>query len=282
MIKLMIDGKQITAKEGQTILEAALDAGIYIPNLCYHPDIKPIGGCRLCIVEIDKMRGFPISCYIKAADGMIVRTDTKKLQQLRQNLIWLILSEYPEDIPLSSQLKKVVDYIGVENILYQYAVQPKELPIFSDDPLFIRDLNRCILCGRCVRICQEVRGVGAIGLINRGFKTYIGTGHSSSLKENECKFCRACVEVCPSGALVDKEQWSKENREKVLVPCKSNCPAGTDIPRYVRLIAGGRYQDSIEVIRQKFPFPHTLGLVCHHPCEEGCSRTDVNEPISIR
>jgi len=282
MIKLAIDGKQITAKEGQTILEAALDAGIYIPNLCYHPDIKPIGGCRLCIVEVDKMRGFPVSCCTKAVDGMVVKTDTKKLQQLRQNLIWLILSEYPEDIPLSSQLKKVVDYIGVENILYQYAAQPRDLPIFSDDPLFIRDLNRCILCGRCVSICQEVRGVGAIGLINRGFETYIGTGHASSLKDNDCKFCRACVEVCPSGALADKEEWSEENREEVLIPCKANCPAGTDIPRYVRLIAEGRFQDSIEVIRQKFPFPHTLGLVCHHPCEEGCSRTDVNEPISIR
>jgi len=282
MIKLTIDGKEILAKDGQTILEAAIENGIYIPNLCYHPDLKPIGGCRLCIVEINKIRGFPISCHTKVAEGMIVKTDTKKLQQLRQNLVWLILSEYPKDIPLSSQLKKVVDYIGVENILYKYTYKPRNLPIFSDDPLFIRDLNRCILCGRCVQICQDIRGVGAIGLIKRGIESYVGTGHNSSLKDNECKFCRACVEVCPSGALVDKKEWNEKNREIILIPCKSNCPAGTDIPRYVKLIAEGRYQDSIEVIREKFPFPHTLGLVCHHPCEEGCSRTDVNEPISIR
>lgn len=282
MIKLTIDGKEINAKEEQTVLEAAIENNLYIPNLCYHPDIKPIGGCRLCIVEINGMRGFPISCHTKVTEGMIVKTDTKKLQKLRQNLIWLILSEYPKDIPFSSQLKKVVDYIGVENILFKYVSKTKNLPIFSDNPLFIRDLNRCILCGRCVRICQEVRGVGAIGLINRGIDTYVGTGYTNSLKENECKFCRACVEVCPSGALVDKEEWNEKNREEILIPCKSNCPAGTDIPRYVRLISEGRYQDSVEVIREKFPFPHTLGLVCHHPCEEGCSRTDLNEPISIR
>jgi len=282
MIKLTVDGKKITAKEGQTVLEAAIENGIYIPNLCYHPNLNPIGGCRLCIVEINGMRGFPISCYTEVAQGMVVKTNTKKLQQLRQNLVWLILSNYPKDIPLSTQLKKIVDYIGVENILFRYVSKHRDLPIFSDDPLFIRDLNRCILCGRCVRICQEVRGVGAIGLINRGIETFVGTGDNSSLKDNECKFCRACVEVCPSGALTDKEEIKDEERDEKLLPCKTNCPAGTDIPHYVRLIAEGRIQDSIEVIRQKFPFPHTLGLVCHHPCEDGCSRSEINEPISIR
>jgi len=282
MINLKIDGKNVSAKDRQTVLEAAIENGIYIPNLCYHPDLSPIGGCRLCIVEINGTRGFPISCHTKATEGMVVKTDAKKLQQLRKNLIWLILSEYPKDIPLSSQLKKVVDYIGVNNILHRYVSHPKALPIFSDDPLFIRDLNRCILCGRCVKICQEVRGVGAIGLINRGVETFVGTGYTSSLKDNDCKFCRACVEVCPSGALVDKEEWNEKNRERVLLPCKSNCPASVDIPLYVKLVAEGRFQDAIEVIREKLPFPHTLGLVCHHPCEEGCSRSDINEPISIR
>jgi len=282
MINITIDDKKIIAKEDKTVLEAALDAGIYIPNLCYHPNLKPIGSCRLCIVEIDGMKGYPISCYMKATEGMVIRTNTSKLQELRKNLIWLILSNYPKDIPPSSQLKKVVDYVGVNNVLSSYALQAKKLPIFSEDPLFIRDLDKCILCGRCVQICQEVRGVGAIGLVNRSIDTIVSTSEAASLKDAGCKFCRACVEVCPSGALVDKEEWDEENREKVLLPCKNNCPAGTDIPRYVRLIAEGRYQDSVEVIRQKFPFPHTLGLVCNHPCEDDCSRIDVNEPISIR
>ncbi len=282
MIKLTIDGKKISAEEGKTVLEIATNAGIYIPNLCYHPDIPPIGACRLCVVEIDGMKGFPTSCTTKVSDGMVVHTSKKKLQELRKNLVWLILSNYPKDLPKSSQLKKVVDYVGVNNILSGYVPNPRGLPIFSDDPLFTRDINRCILCGRCVRMCQEIRGVGAIGLIGRGMDTIVGTSYDSSMKDAGCKFCRACVEVCPSGALTDKKPADEKDREKTLIPCKSNCPAGTDIPRYVKLIAEGRFQDSIEVIRQKLPFPLVLGLVCHHPCEEACSRCDINEPISIR
>lgn len=282
MINITIDGKKISAKDNSTVLEAALDAGIYIPNLCYHPNLKPIGSCRLCIVEIDGQRGYPISCHIKASDGMNIRTNTEKLQNLRKNLIWLILSNYPKDIPPNTQLKKVVEYVGVNNVLSSYAPKGKNLPILSDNPLFIRDFDRCILCGRCVQICQEVRGVGTIGLINRGIDTIVGTSNDVNLKDAGCKFCRACVEVCPSGALVDKKEYNEENREAVLIPCKDGCPAHTDIPRYVKLIAEGRYQDSVEVIRQKFPFPHVLGLVCNHPCEGGCSRTDINAAISIR
>lgn len=284
MIELTIDGKKIKAKEGQTVLEAATDNKIYIPNLCYHPNLKPIAACRLCIVEIEKMRGFPTSCTTKVSDGMIVKTNTTELQKLRKNLIWLILSNYPKEIPTSSDLKKVVDYVGVNDILKNYTPKETNLPIYSDEPLFTRDLDKCILCGRCVRMCQEVRGVGAIGLINRGIDTFVGTTKDSELKDSGCKFCRACVEVCPSGALTDKEKEDAEekNREEKLIPCKHGCPAHTDIPRYVRYIAEGRHSDSLAVIRSKFPFPYSLGLVCNHPCEEECSRTEINEAISIR
>ena len=282
MIKLTIDGKEINAKEGQTVLEAATDNGIYIPNLCYHPNLKPIAACRLCVVEIEKMRGFPTSCTTKVSEGMIVKTNTSELQKLRKNLIWLILSNYPKDISPSSDLKKIVDYVGVNEILSNYTPKERNLPIYSEDPLFIRDLDKCILCGRCVRMCQEVRGVGAIGLINRGIETFVGTTKDSELKDAGCKFCRACVEVCPSGALVDKEEAEEKTREEKLIPCKHGCPAKTDIPRYVRYIAEGRYQDSLSVIRSKFPFPYSLGLVCNHPCEDECSRTEINKAISIR
>lgn len=282
MIEITINGKHIQAKDGQTILQVATENDIYIPNLCYHPNITPLGSCRLCVVEIERVRGYPIACATKVSNGMVIKTDTTKLQQLRRNIIWLILSNYPKEIPVSSQLKKVVEYVGVNNILSNFVPKSRDLPLFSDDPLFIRDLDRCILCGRCVQICQEIRGVGAIGLINRGIDTIVDTGVGGSLEDNGCRFCRACVEVCPSGALRDKEDWDEKTREKVLLPCKNKCPAGTDIPRYVKLIAEGRFQDSIEIIRQKLPFPHTLGLVCHHPCEDGCSRSEINEPISIR
>ena len=130
----------------------------------------------------------------------------------------------------------------MNDILKNYTPKESTLPIHSKDPLFIRDLDKCILCGRCVRMCQEVRGVGAIGLINRGIETFVGTTKDSNLKDSGCRFCRACVEVCPSGALTDKEKEEEKTREEKLIPCKHGCPAKTDIPRYVRYIAEGRYQ----------------------------------------
>jgi len=186
MIRLNIDGEEIKTEEGKTVLEAALQAGIYIPNLCYHPDIPPIGSCRLCIVEIEGMKEFPTACTTMVKEGMVVRTNTAKLQQLRRTIIWLILSEHPAELDKSSQLEKVVEWTGVEEMLPGYIPRPKNLPIISDEPLFIRDLNRCILCGRCVRMCQQVRAVGAIGFVNRGINTLVGTSYDLPMKEANC------------------------------------------------------------------------------------------------
>ncbi|MHC4159350.1 MAG: 2Fe-2S iron-sulfur cluster-binding protein, partial [Planctomycetota bacterium] len=282
MIKLTVDNKVIETEEGKTVLEAALQAGIYVPNLCYHPDIPPIGSCRLCLVDVDGVDGFPPACITLAKEGMVVNTNTRKIQEYRKNIVWLILSEHPADISKSSQLKKVVEYIGVKELLSLYTTHSRNLPILSDDPLFIRDLNRCILCGRCVRMCQEVRGVGAIGFINRGINTIVSTSSNSSMIEADCRFCGACVEVCPTGALTDKETCDEKERAATLLPCQNTCPAGVDIPRYIRLIAEGKFQDAVEVIREKVPFPHVLGCVCDHWCETECRRNELNDPLAIR
>ena len=282
MIRLNINGKEIETEAGKTVLEAALQAGIYIPNLCYHPDTSPTGACRLCIVEIDGIDVFPTACTMIAKEGMVVHTNTEEIQEYRENIVWLILSEYPAQLNESSQLKKVVEYIGVKKLLSHYTPHSKNLPILSDEPFFVRDLNRCILCGRCVRMCQEVRGVGVIGFINRGINTIVSTGGDSSMKDADCRFCGACVEVCPAGALTDKEAYNDKDREEKLLPCLNTCPAGVDIPRYVRLIAEGRFQDAVEVIREKVPFPHVLGCVCNHLCEEACRRNELNDSIAIR
>ena len=282
MINLTINNTKVKVEEGRTVLEVALNAGIYIPNLCYHPDIPPIGACRLCIVEIDGMRGFPTSCTTRVREGMVIHTNTPRVQELRKNIIWFILSEHPERIDKSSQLKKVVDWVGIKNPLSGYVPHLRNLPIITNEPLFIKDFDRCILCGRCISMCQGIRNVGAIGFINRGINTIIGTNCNLAMEEAGCKFCTACVEVCPSGALVDKNKFEEKDREKTILPCKYACPAGIDIPRYVRLIAEGRFQDSLEVIRETVPFPYVLGCVCHRPCEEVCRRGEVNETMSIR
>jgi NADPH-dependent glutamate synthase beta subunit-like oxidoreductase/NAD-dependent dihydropyrimidine dehydrogenase PreA subunit len=230
------------------------------------------------------MRGFPPACTTRVSDGMNVQTNTEELKKFRKNILWLTLSEYPEEMIESTQMKKVADWIGAEDILSDFKKKPADLPIMKDDPLFIRDMNRCILCGRCVRMCREKRGIGAIGLVNRGINTIVGTNFDVPMTESGCKFCEACVEVCPSGALVDKVNFEGEGRDRegTIVPCRYGCPAHVDIPRYARLTGQGRFQDAIEVIRSKLPFAHVLGTVCEHPCETDCRRGNVNQPISIR
>ncbi len=305
MISLNIDNKEIKAEEGKTVLEAALDAGIYIPNLCYHPDIEPTGACRLCVVEIEGMRGVHASCHTKVREGMVVKSNTEKIKNYRANNVWLLLSEYKGNMDENSQMKKVIDCIGIKEPLSNFIQDEKRFPISDDEPLFVRDPNLCILCERCIRMCQNIRGVGVIGLLNRGIDTYIDTPDNLPLLDSSCKFCTACVEVCPSGALMDKKKYeekkkreteekakaeaekkakkqTEEQREKDIVPCIHGCPAGVNIPLYVKLTSEGKFQDAYNVIRAKFPFPHVLGLVCFHPCETECKRTEINEAISIR
>ena len=283
-MKITIDNKEIEAKEGQTILQAATDAGVYIPNLCYHPDLPPIGSCRLCIVKVDKMRGYPTSCTVTVKDGMVVHNDIPEVQDLRKNTLWLIMSEFPTDsLDKSTQLAKVADWIGAKDLLPGYVRVSRELPIVTNEALFDRDFNKCILCGRCVKICQDVRKTGVVGLVGRGIGTTVDTGyHNQPLDESGCKFCRACVEVCPSGALTDKKSFKEEEKEAVLIPCKEACPGHINIPLYVRLTSEKRFQEAVEVIREKAPFPYTLGCICDHPCEGECFRGDINDPIAIR
>ena len=310
-VTLIINDQEVKAKEGMTILEAAKEAGIYIPTLCYHPYLSPYGGCRLCVVEIEKMRGFPTSCTTPADDGMVVQTNTPQLQELRRGVLELVLSEHPHacltcwrrerccsfDICLRSvdvtercvtcpkngqcELQQIVDYIGIEEVTLPYTY--KELPI-QKEPLIRRDYNLCILCGRCVGACQEARGIGAIAFTYRGSQALVGTAFDLPLQESGCRFCGACVEVCPTGALMDKDAvWQPWlDREAVVVPCHYACPAGINVPLYVNLTGEGKYQEALAIIREKVPFPGVLGRVCIHPCEEACRRGKLNTPISIR
>ena len=262
-ITLTIDEQQVEVKAGGTVLEAIKEADIYIPTLCYHPSLTPYGGCRLCVVEIEKMRGFPTSCTTPAADGMVVKTNTPQLQEFRRGVLELILTEHPHeclicdrrdrcqpsDICLRNvavtercvtcakngrcELQEVVDYIGIEEIQLPYTY--KGLPVHSEAPFFDRDYNLCILCGRCVRVCQEVRGAGTIALTYRGSQALVGTAFDQPLMEAGCQFCGACVDVCPTGALMErKRKWEGAVAEREVITTCPYCGVGCQFELQVK------------------------------------------------
>lgn len=206
-IRLIIDGKHVTARLGMTVLEVAQEADIYIPTLCYDPDLEPHGGCRLCIVEIEGMRGLPTACTTPAANGMVVKTSTPEINQVRLNTVELILADHPMDCLTCvknqrCELQKVAAYLGItERRLRRTAT---ERLVDTSNPFFTLDHNYCIRCQRCARTCAEITGVNAIEIINRGYDNKISTFGDKPLIESICQSCGECVVRCPVAALVPK------------------------------------------------------------------------------
>ncbi len=312
MVTLTIDSKQVRANERMTVLEAARGVGIYIPTLCYHPSLRSDGSCGLCLVEIEGSQDFPLACVTLVTEGMIVYTGTPEVILRQRDALKHILAKHPcacltcwrrhrcqpFDICLRSvavtercvtcprhgtcELEMVTDYVGLgeEELSYTY----RNLPVYTDNPLFDRDYNLCISCSRCVRMCEEGRGIGAITMVEGDGERLPAPAKGETLIESACKFCSACVEVCPTGALMDtaRKRQPQLDREAVVVPCHYACPAGIDAPLYVYLIGEGKFAEALAVNREKVPFPRVLGRVCIHPCEEACRRGKLNEPISIK
>jgi formate dehydrogenase (NADP+) beta subunit len=266
---------------------------------------KRLEGCQLCLVEIEGRKGFFRSCDEPVNEGIVIHTDTEQLRQIRSDNLAKILFKHPHtclvcpqregcdtlscslDVPKNErccqkfsncELRKVAEYIGIKPDLSRYI--PANLPVVEQEPLFKWDYNLCINCLRCVRVCEEVRGVKALGYALVENEVKVGS-IDPTLKESGCKFCGACVEVCPTGALSDKEMSGGE-RESSFVPCKNACPAEIDIPKYVNLIAQRRFGDALAVIREKIPFPGVICRVCPHPCEDVCRRKYINEAVNIK
>ena len=162
-VKINIDGQDVKAQAGKSVLEAALDAGIYIPHLCHHPDLSPIGACRLCIVEIEGVEGLPNSCLTPVSDGMTVRTKTEKIDQRRRLAMELILAGHPQDCEschkyLNCEVQSLKQYLISKEL--RVRLRTKLLPINKSNPLFLLEPDKCVVCGRCVRACHELRAVG--------------------------------------------------------------------------------------------------------------------------
>lgn len=229
-INLTVDGKKISVPKGVTVLEAALGAGITIPTLCYDPDLKPSGACRLCVVEIEGVRGIVSSCTTPAADGMVVHTETAKVNRARRAALELIFVNHRGDCltcqkNLHCELQKVAQYLGLkQETVDKLRRDSRIIPVDTSHPAFDRDHNKCILCGRCVQACQEIAMTGAIDLAYRGYETKVSTFGDKPMLDSICVSCGECISRCPTGALVPKHYVLPTHHVKTICPyCGVGC-----------------------------------------------------------
>jgi len=287
-LPITIDGKAISAKPGHTILEAALKNGVYIPHLCGHESLAPAGACAMCAVGIKGYEGVVLACSTKVLAGMEIDTRDEMAEKIRKLSSDLLFKTHPSDCTScpkygKCQLQTISQYVGDTG----RKLRESKLLIAADEsnPVIMHEMYRCILCGRCVRVCAEVRGVGAIRFEKvKGRMRVVVDG--DTLTDADCRYCSACVDVCPTGSIREHDaiagKTEGKSRDAALVPCRDACPAHIDVPRYIRHISLGENEAAASVISEKVPFPYVLGYVCTHPCETDCKRGSVNSPVSIR
>ena len=230
-IEFKINGLSVTADSGMTILDAALRKGIYIPHLCHHRQLEPIGACRLCLVEIQgEWKKTVISCKTLVKEGMVVLTETPEIQKIRQINVELIVADHDTDCLNCFQntkcaLQRVADHVGMDKKRLDRLKKPdKLLPIDDSNPFFTFNPNRCVLCGICVRTCDEIQNIQAIDFVHRGLGTKVaGFGDRPRLESN-CESCGECIVRCPVGALTEKDAVRPTHQVKTICAfCGCGC-----------------------------------------------------------
>jgi predicted molibdopterin-dependent oxidoreductase YjgC len=210
MIAIKIDDQDIIAQKGTTILETALSNKIYIPYLCYHPDLKPAGTCRICLVELDNGQLVP-SCRTPLIEGMVIRTKSSEIDKVRRPIVEMLIANHHMDCRNCAkkgrcELQRIMAYMKIDKkrIKQRLRLPKKELPPDVSNPFFERNPNKCVLCGICVRTCHEIQKINAIDLVGRGYTTKIAAFGNKLIAESRCESCGECVIRCPVGALVSK------------------------------------------------------------------------------
>lgn len=230
MTKLTINDIRVEAPEGITVLRAAEMAGITIPTLCDHPDLTPYGGCRLCIIEVQGYRLPMTACTLPVGEGMVVKTESPRLAGSRRTILELLLSNYHDagclpDNGGETQLMHWVKHYGLD--VSKYMSKTPRYPVDSDpNPFVFVDLNKCILCTRCVRACAEVQGRFVWGQAQRGFDTHIVAGADTDMIDARCESCGACVAYCPTGALNNKMSVNAGAPDKLVQTTCTYCGVG--------------------------------------------------------
>lgn len=230
-ITITIDGRDAEVTEGMTIIDAAESAGVHIPNLCYLKGMKGVGACRLCLVEVEGLKAPVIACNTRVKDGMVVRTKTDRIQEIRKFVIDLLLSMHPLDCltcPKAGQC-------DLQQYAYDFGLKGSSFrkkqfgyPIDSANPFVRRDPNYCILCGRCVRVCKE-QGTSVLEFMGRGVESKVVTAGDKPLQESTCTFCGSCLDVCPVNALMESgrvskgREWEMERTRSVCLACGNSC-----------------------------------------------------------
>lgn len=240
-VKLTVDSIEISVPEGTTVFQAARSAGIDIPHLCYEPELglPPTGACRMCVVEVEGMAAPAASCACPAAEGMIVRTDSETLREIRRTVIELLLSDHPHECAECGQSGecKLEDYACEMGFRERHVPsEPACIVPDDDDPTMLYERSKCILCERCVAVCSRIQAVGAIDLQGRGFETEVGLPPGLVREESECELCGNCVAVCPTGAVRGRRMIGLVGARKVRTTC-SYCGVGCQFDLNVR---GGR------------------------------------------
>jgi predicted molibdopterin-dependent oxidoreductase YjgC len=238
MINFTVNGQISETGPGTTILKAALEAGITIPTLCYHRDLSPYGGCQLCLVEVKGETRLVQSCTAEVREGMVIHTESPRARKGRRSILELLLSVYYDrhyaiDDNDDNELIHWARHYKVP--IRKIMARAPRYPVDSDPNPFIRvDLNKCIMCNRCVRACAEIQGRFVWGVLGRGFEAHIAAGMGENLLEARCESCGACVAYCPTGALSDKMSIGAGRAEKLVPTTCTYCGVGCQILIHVR------------------------------------------------
>jgi len=235
MITLTIDGNLVTVPAGTSLMRAAAENSINIPKLCATDSLEPFGSCRLCLVEIEGRRGYPASCTTPAEAGMVVRTQSPKLQEVRKGVMELYISDHPLDCltcPANGncELQDMAGVTGLREVRYGYeGANHLKLTKDESNPYFTFDSSKCIVCNRCVRACEETQGTFALTISGRGFDARVSAGQSESFMESECVSCGACVEACPTATLTEKSViWLGQAEHAITTTC-AYCGVGCSL-----------------------------------------------------
>jgi NADH-quinone oxidoreductase subunit G len=232
LVKLTIDGNEVQVPKGTMVLEAAEQIGIHIPRLCHDPDLSNVGACRLCIVEIEGRKNLPASCVTEVTNDMVVRTNTPAVMEARKTVLELLLANHPVDCLTCERLGECT----LAKYCYEYGVlkspfegEHHDYELETDNPFIIRDMNKCILCGRCIRACAEITGKDIIDFSYRGFNTRVAPFGNTTLGESDCIYCGNCIAFCPVGALSEKQmqnvgrRWDLRKVKTTCTFCATGC-----------------------------------------------------------